>query len=891
MAAKKVTLRIFDLEMDRVLPVHAETEWSIKQVTRGIKKHREDLHGGAWKLQRDEEDLLLQRSLAEYLDQWGITEDTDVRLVLVRIPVDEAVRIGMMRLAPGVALEAAQAAVDAQIAALKAKRAAKHAASKMEAEQPIVPTEDAEVESNETPAEYDLTSPAKEEPTKTESLEQLAEPITQKSPAQPPVVENDGLELMELEPADEPAMHLEESGDNLKLLAEATIPTTDEDATDVEMPLANAATVTEESETPPNEKPVAFEVEPPVAEPNPAIDEDEDEDEEPGSVAALLAQMEQETEGEEDVAEPLAPVVARTPTTKESQVEKPATPAMTTETPAPAEPAAAEQQPEAEKSVEPETEESDESNDDDAMPVEVEKEQKSESDIIEQLTPTAKTQAAVEKPAIEKTTPVITETETPMPPASEPAVEKMEPTPPVAEKPEENDDHMSFMMQFEEKEQAAPAPEMTEEPVAEVAPEEPDQETSPTETLDATTTEPDEAELPDVEEIPTPLVVHVASAAEKFADSPSAPVELELGMETDEEIDFTIAEVETPAAEEAIHMTPDLTIQPPKSSVKPVHVTPIGVPQPTAMPIVPASFIDTTNVDISLGEATPSTEIQEAEVETTEVLPSIGAGELEIALGNSNDMPESEITTPQADESTNDIDVFFENTAVGTTINDAVAEETAGETPVAADFSEYETAAPTGDNIVTAQASVSYMARMCKTKWHAMQITVSGETGHPSQAPESQLTIRPVFAGCSVNPSSRLVPLNGEKQETQFSVLAESTGKLPEARIELHLPDRKVGIIKTPAASVSAAIPRIIKILGLLAFAGLSAWAASQANWAQWPEGNIWKGLRDVLLTIGWIPWAILGGLIILSVVLIAVAFRPRRAQTATRSVPLERTD
>ena len=131
MAAEKVTLRIFDLEMDRVLPVRVDTAWTLKQITRGIKKHRADLHSGAWKLQRNGTYLPLGKSFAELLDKWEITEDTDVRLLLKRINVGEAVQIGMMRLAPGVSLEAAQGAVDALLAATKTEHAVKHAATEI----------------------------------------------------------------------------------------------------------------------------------------------------------------------------------------------------------------------------------------------------------------------------------------------------------------------------------------------------------------------------------------------------------------------------------------------------------------------------------------------------------------------------------------------------------------------------------------------------------------------------------------------------------------------------------------------------------------------------------------------------------------------------------------
>ena len=923
MAAEKVTLRIFDLEMDRVLPVRAETEWSIKQITRGIKKHREDLHSGAWKLQRNGEDLGLQRPLAEYLDQWGITEDTDVRLVLKHISVSEAVRIGMMRLAPGIALETAQAAVDAQVAALKAERATKHAASEMEAEQPAVPPEDAEIESAEAPAEPELTPLAQEEPAEIESLEQFAEPMAQESPAQPPVVESDDFELTELEPADEPIAPVEESGADLELLAEEPAP---------------------------------------VAEPEPVIDEDEDE--EPGSVAALLAQMEQETEGEEDIAEPLAPIAEHVTAAEESPAEEPAPPAMAAEAPAPIEPAAVEQQPEAEEAeepAEPETEEPAESDSVAALLAEIEEEE-DEPDIIEPLAPIAETPAAVEEPAFEETTPVTTEPETPLPPASEPTDEEAEPTPPAVEKPEEDDDLMSLMSQLEEDQEAAPAPETeqiepapaVEEPVAEVAPpqplpffadapEEPAQKAPPTETPDAAAAEPDAAEWPPVEEAPAPPIVHVAPIAPASEDetpaSPVAPVEPTHVTPIDAPQPAVFADdfqfPPTPAVTEEYSAEP---------ATRPL-ATP--APQSMALPPVPASFIDTTDVDISLGDATPSTEVRETDIETTDAMPNIGAGELEIALGESHNLPESEIapppppptaravtpetdaypvedvqietTTPAAaeqpqqpqqppaDESTNDMDAAFAAITAGTTIGATVAAETVGEdvvqsldvvdeapvsdAPVAAGLPEDEATPPTGDNVVVAQASASYMGRMRKAKWHPLQVTVSGETGHPSQAPESQLTIRPVFVGCSVNPSSRLVPLSGRKQEAQFSVRAESTGKLPEARIDLHLPGRKVGVIETPAACVGGIIPRTLTILGLLAFAGLFTWMAyTQVDWTQWPGENIWNGLLDVLLTVGWIPWAVLGASIFLSIVLGAVAFRPRRVQTETRSVPLERT-
>ncbi len=109
--------------------------------------------------------------------------------------------------------------------------------------------------------------------------------------------------------------------------------------------------------------------------------------------------------------------------------------------------------------------------------------------------------------------------------------------------------------------------------------------------------------------------------------------------------------------------------------------------------------------------------------------------------------------------------------------------------------------------------------------------------------------------------------------------------------MDLHLPGREVGSLETPARAVSGAVPRWLALLGLTIFAGLYIWGAlMQVDWAQWPGESLWGGIVHVLLSVGWIPWAALGGFVILSIVLNAVAFRPQRERTETRSVRLEPT-
>jgi len=212
--------------------------------------------------------------------------------------------------------------------------------------------------------------------------------------------------------------------------------------------------------------------------------------------------------------------------------------------------------------------------------------------------------------------------------------------------------------------------------------------------------------------------------------------------------------------------------------------------------------------------------------------------------------------------------------------------ETEPETAEAAESAEE------GEAVV--HTAVDYATRMRLKQWYPMIVTVDGKAAESSTSPKAQLTVRPVFPGCTVNPPSKLVPLAGRKTEVRFSVRPGLSGDLSDSRVTLHLPGRHVGHVRTPSKAVGGLMPKLVGLLALVAFGGLYAWMAlTQVNWVEWKGGkgdllaNLWDGVVYAFLGVGWIPWAALIGLMALAVVLNRVAYRPQRGKTDVQPVRL----